>query len=354
MKKLGLASLALGALCGIFSTTITAEDWTYQQPWESKSFDWSFSGGQFNADVDWLYWTIKESNLAVGTAITVTPGTDTVPESVSTKTIRPHFNFDSGVRASVGYELPCKQWEIGVSYTYLPGHGTTGRHTTDATGQNGPQFILLNTADYALLSEIIPGGIGVSSLSAKWNANINNLDVDVARTINIGESFYLRPHIGFRACWLNQKYTIDSIISVEVDPAVNDDLFTKFKEDFQGYGVEGGFWADWNLGCGLSLLGHVGGSILYSNFKIHRNIVATRITDTGDIDEFNAHSHDHFESASPTFDYFIGLEYTNCLWNMEYRAHIGWEQHFMWDINHIARNGNLSTQGLTLGAGFTF
>ena len=58
--------------------------------------------------------------------------------------------------------------------------------------------------------------------------------------------------------------------------------------------------------------------------------------------------HDHITTATPTVDYFIGLQFADQLCDLSFAVRCGWEQHVIFDTNRIFGNGNLSAQGLTL------
>jgi hypothetical protein len=56
-----------------------------------------------------------------------------------------------------------------------------------------------------------------------------------------------------------------------------------------------------------------------------------------------------FFTATPSVDYFVGLQYADTMCDMIVKARLGWEQHVLFDTNRMLFAGNLSTQGLTLG-----
>ena len=128
----------------------------------------------------------------------------------------------------------------------------------------------------------------------------------------------------------------------------------RFKEQFQGYGAEGGLWGDWQIGYGFSVIGHIGGSVLYTKTKIHERITQLPIDSQSVSEENSVHERSRIYSGTPTIDYFIGLQYVDCICDMHVSAKAGWEQQILFNANQFATTGNLATQGLTLGLDVAF
>ena len=300
----------------------------------ADSCDWSLCDGKIKLDGDWLYWkATQEKNCAI--LSDTSDATNTV-----SSTIHPNYKFDSGFRVYLGYELPCNCWELGVSYLYMPSKAST-------SAVAGTSQLLATYSDGILIpqSRILTG----SEYNYNWTLNFSQLDVDLARNINFGECFSLRPHMGFRSIWFNQKLNASGverggIIAVET-----------FKEKSTGYGIEGGIGADWKLGCGFSIVGHFGGSVVYSKYHINEHLIIT--SNPTDLVLPNEIGSDAFWTGTPTMEYFLGLKYADCLCDVCYDIHIGWEQHIIFQANRIkfyGGDGNLSMQGLTLGLNVTF
>lgn len=367
MKKFALSTLLLGALTGGFASSAQADDCSYNPCCPPSCCEWSFSDGKFHVGADYLYWKTEADHLDFGSRFT--PGTTTVrvpsttPGSSSSSSasslsggtaadvdatfvhrIRPKFKYDSGFRVWAGYELPCDLWEIGVAYTYMPSHASTGIFSvTPPVSGAVPTTTPTN--------EIIVGyERNLETTAAKWNSTFQYLDVDIARTLKFGECFRLRPHIGFRAAWGDQKYRQVSLFATSTVPGANVADFRHGKETFQGYGVEGGLWADYNIGYGISIVGHVGGSILYTKIKLKESTFETvgGVPPPGIGETFVANDSHH--TAIPSTDIFVGLCYCDNFCDFDFNVHAGWEQHVWFDLQRLTANhGNLSTQGLTVG-----
>ncbi len=342
MKKFALNALLLGAFVGGMATSANAADCFPCQP---SCCEWSLCDGRVVVGADYLWWKTEQDGLLYGT--TQVAGTQNISSSGSsssggssvsvpaefTKEELPNFKFNSGYRVYAVYEFPCDQWELGVAYTSVPGN--SGKRTLTTTSA-----VTVNP------TSLVP----VSSLSAKWNSNLNIFDVDVARTLKFGECFRLRPHVGFRAIWGDQKFHRTTNFVATIDNQNVD----HFNQKNNGYGVEGGVFADWNFGCGLSFVGHIGGSVVYNTIKVHKRTDVATVLGTTTTFVSSTTDHSRIHTATPTVDYFVGLKYGDNMCDFEYNVYVGYEAHVFFDYGRLFGNDNYSTQGLTAGLNVGF
>jgi len=280
----------------------------------------------FRIGADYLYWKVEQENLSAGSFTTI-DGT-----SVDAKVLNPDFNYQSGFKVNGGYELPGSEWGLGVEYSYIEANAGVSA-TTDAN-----ERIVSNNPSSAIAF--------LTDVDAKWNININQMDIDFARNIGFSEHFKIRPHAGFRTLWWHQTYTTRGTGLSSANPPVVVSLDQHFKERLNSYGIEGGLWADWNIGYGVALVGHAGGSVLYSTFKTIQIIDINNSTDGTLLGESIRKG--TVRTGTPTFDYFIGLQYGDCFCNTYVAARLGWEQRIVLNASQYpGLQGNLSAAGLT-------
>ncbi len=351
MKKIGFIATLLGALVGGFSSTAAFADCN---PCCAPSCcELTFCGGKFKVGADWLYGKAQQDGLLIGEIETNV--LTTTPTTADGHHIRPKFDYENGFRVYGGFELPCDQWELGAAYVYTPGKGSTGFHT--------PAINLPVGTTQTVEGFINTGETLLSGLSGSWKSNLNQVDLEFSRTIKCGECFKLRPHIGARAAWGNQKYHVAStlLVPITIDLVTEDfplgttTQYDHYKQKFQGYGVEGGLWAEYNLSCGLSVVGHVGGSVLYSKFNTHHRIEEATVTPTTTTLLSVDTDHDTIWTAIPTVEYFAGLQYADNMCDYDFSIHVGYAQQVFFDLNRMTRqDGNYSFQGLVLGADVAF
>lgn len=329
-KNTIIFNLVAAILCGF--TAPAAADFCGQN--YNDCCEWSLLDGKVSVGADWLYWKVQQDGVLPGSVVTTT----TVDSLTTTSSRRSHpsFKWDSGFRVNLGYELPCDCWDVNLAYTYIPSHARINNFVADA---ETVRFVPVDGASFA-------------AYTSKWDFNGNNIDLDLGRTVAFGECLTVRPHVGFRTTWFDQKFRSVGINGDVTQTATI--ATTSIKEKFQGYGVEAGLWTDYKLGCGVSLVGHFGGSILYSKFKINSTAVSALVVENAETITAIDYSSESFYAATPSVDYFIGLQYADTLCDTIFKARLGWEQHVLFDTNRYLSSGNLSTQGLTLGVDVGF
>ena len=397
MKNKTFLYNALGLiLCGLTAPLAANNCAPVCAPAPQNCCDWSFCDGKMTAGAEWLYWKTTQDNMELGTVDTFSAGSAFVTPVAQAGALvtplttqdsvkqNPKYNYANGFRVNIGYELPADKWDTRVTYSYMP---TSAHYSSVAIpAQTGATPTVLPANAYTAQigftpnNELIPVDLFANNLkattagtfakntqaySAKWNATLNNIDFDLGRTVAFSECFKLRPHVGFRAAWFDQNLKFNDAYSYTGATGNLDNIAItnaySAKEKFTGYGVETGLFSEWNLGYGLTLVGHLGGSILYSEFKIKseqnatfsESIILTPANITTATSA--AFRKETIHTGTPTVDYFVGLQYADTVCDMMFSAVIGWEEHIIFNANRLNTDtGNLSTQGLTLGLQLDF
>jgi hypothetical protein len=328
--------------------------------------EWSVGSGKFKVGADWLYWQVSEDNFEAA-SILRWDGDDEHPKHFRPVGSNPKWN--SGYRVNLGYEF-CDCWDLEAIYTNLPNRNRSRHHSLESS--DADNYIVLSD-QFDFEDFIIPGYF--RSFQTRSHNDLSWIDLDMSRAVCFGECFTVRPHVGFRALWIENKFKMhgefpDVSSGANLEPN-NPFFFAHLKHELTGYGVEGGLWTNWELGCGLSVVGHFGGSILYTRHRIHQHAadsflviptgaVTRTETTEGEVEGTTQEesivavnpvsgSHTQFFGV-PTMDYFLGLQYESTFCDFILIGRVGWEQHIFFDVNRLSRHrGNLSAQGLTLG-----
>lgn len=289
----------------------------------------------FEIGADWLYWNADQSNLVLASEVFSEDGT------VNTNVLSTDFKARNGYRIFADYTFCNNEWNIGAIFTHALGKGNDSANVDPESIDTS--FIVLNSTSFPIFNSLI--GLFLSSVSYDWDLRLNYFDLDLSRPYPLCSSLVINPHIGFRGLWMRQNLNLRGFV-----PAVTATVNTTMKDKMNAYGVEGGMEANWNIACGFSIIGHLGGSLLYAKINTEQNFVAT------DGDVVTIHVSDTTHNASPTIDSFIGLQYVNNCWGCPINLHGGWEQHIIFEANHfqIFNNANLTVQGLTLGGSLCF
>lgn len=294
------------------------------------------NNGAYFVGADWLYWKTEQTKMEFGAVVDIVDNGGEV--DVTSNVLRPKFGTESGYRVFAGYEACDRDWIVTASFTHAPSKASVME--TENPLVSGDFISIFNT-NFPILSALIDTPL--NSISANWDVATDYFDLDIARNYCVCSWITVSPHIGLRALWSNQKF--------DVRGANTDIQFGgQLKERIKGIGVEGGFWGEADCGCGFSLLGHIGGSVLYSDFTNHGKLRVTNGTN------IKIQYKDTIQLALSMVDTFIGVRYGRCICNRMVDFHIGWEQHLILDTNQYSINGggNMTMQGLTLGGSVAF
>lgn len=289
-------------------------------------------GGSFEIGADWLYWKAFQDDLEYAFANT---GTFTSPQLTA---LAPNFKANSGFRVFGEYILCDNSWKFGAIYTRL-----YAKASNDSTLSSN--VTLLNTTNFPIFL-VLPTNSIFSNFSSSWEDTINYFDLDIAREFCLCPCLAITPHMGLRGVWRREKFNINGTITLPQGA-----LVARFHEQFDGYGVEGGLHGHLRIGCGFSLVGHVGGSLLYARIKTEESANFESLSIV-----FNPFLSRKIFHISPMLDTFIGLEYQRNCWCYPVELHLGWEQHIIMNSSHLStiNYSDLTLQGLTLGASVRF
>lgn len=317
---------------------------TYSNPREGSFPEDLNSHRGFRGGIYYLYWKTEEDNLTVAydTSISHEP----VTSVLKVKDQNPQFLWESGYRIFAGYDFN-RSWSLDLFYTYVPAKSRANVFVAESDN-----YVFVNEDDFPILQNLDTPLF--ESINSKWNMTFNYIDIDIGKNVCLAESLIIRPHIGVRIGWMNQNLYLSGDNIQSADDKTTQYVHMCTKERFKGCGVEGGVYADWVIDCGFSLLGHAGGSILYSNFlksscleiygsNINRVVPQQMIEQKGRV-----------TNGTPTLDYLLGIKYENKCWNKEFSIILCWEQHVWFHMNKLNEAGNLSTQGLTAGFNIGF
>lgn len=331
MKKILVSLLTLS----VFSSSPVVADERYDNC-NTQECCW----GTFTVGGDWLYWRTDETKLDYGSEISgIVEGNNQV---ITAKVIKPKFKHESGYRVFANYETCDQLWKISAIFTHAPSNAKNNLNTMSMANMD---FITIFNANFPILSAI--SQTPLNTISSKWNNSVNYLDLDISRSFALCDNLQIVPHIGLRGLWQNQTFKIFG----------NSDTLafnTKLKGHIHSIGLEGGLKAAWRIFQGLSLIGDVGGSILYS--QSHNKGTLNAFSSEGDSSSVDISYKNKFRKGLPMFDCFVGIQYAASVWDYSFEAHVGWEQHVIFETNDFSLSGagNMTLHGLTLGGSIAF
>lgn len=291
--------------------------------------------GSFFIGGDWLYWKVEEQNLSVGAHVIQSTNTDPSKKLnlVDSIVLNPDFKTNNGFRVAAGYVTQDLLWEITAAYTHVPTNANVDLALSPE--QLATNKISLFSDNFPLLTPFPD----TNWFAMHWKSDIDYLDLDLARTFTFCDVFDITPHIGIRGSWLCQSSVIQGF-----EPDV---FLTKTKTRTCGIGMEGGIFGSWNLPYGVSIIGHVGGSLTYNKVRNKNYFI-------GNETEISYKNPKNMSLA--WFDTFFGFSYTKGFCSVLVNIHAGWEHHTVFNANQFSVNGggDMTMQGLTLGAFIQF
>lgn len=288
--------------------------------------------GSFGFGMDWLYWKAKQDHTQIEAILDTHTLMD---KEIKSSVLKPQFNYSNGVRVYTDYTTAdhCWRWQACYSSFSTSKTEVDERHCTN---------IVFNFDSIFNIQDQNIKNIVFENIKSKYNLDFDYLDLDFSKPFVIYKKFNIEPHLGLRGQWITKKIKISEI----------DELFliSKLREKLYGFGLEGGVLGTWNIGCGFSIVGHLGGSLVYtySGNKGSLNVIK------GPSSYFS-----YSDSSSvilPSIETFLGINCFQRLFHKNFNMRIGWENHVIFNVNSCfsSRQENLSLQGLTFGGSVGF
>ncbi len=286
---------------------------------------------------EWLYWRTRQGGMefAIQGAVSSVAMSDGVASKIK-------FGMDSGFRVGGGVHLPLDGWDIQVKYTHF--HPEATKHV------DGSLFPLL------LYQGLFATPI-VTQARAHWDIELQVLDAGLGRAYYIGRSLSLRPNIGIKGAWIEQKARFE--YAGGTIPA-GQEYHIHTHHRFKAGGILAGVDSSWHLGVGFSFFGNVSAALLAGQFENSQKQTQQGVHPIDLKSDFNL--------LCPTTQLFAGLA-----WDRNFNSdhchvgiNIGFESQYFWRQNQLERFTNptlpiyvresedLGFYGLTLGARVDF
>ncbi len=193
--------------------------------------------------VEPLYWYTSVS----GESAPYTKSTTAAP--LTTKSFgNRDFPWAWGVRAAVGINMGCDQWDSQLLYT---GFWPDNNWEETATGHIVENVEKRVTTAY-------------DNFQSARSISFNMFDWQLGKWFLFSKKIRARPHVGIKGGWVNQKVANSFTVTKKT-------LSTDSSSNFAGIGTEGGFRTKWNLSSGdghsFSLLGDLSAALMYGHWS---------------------------------------------------------------------------------------
>ncbi len=347
--------------------------------------DWviTASGFYWNAHMDGLEYAIETQVKSDVKLFNFAPEQS---DLIDAEYKNPDFKWDFGFKFGVGYNTTCDGWDMSAVWTHY--HGKASSH--DEAEKDDNSTLLTLWSDYNTINDIQPplqlAPIFATDIQTKWNLKLDLIDIELGLERWYSTRVTLRPHVGLRIAFIDQKFTIQhkgGSWSEGDDQMREVNLFQNnevdLENDYKGVGIRGGLDTVWNLGCGWALYGNSAFSILYGRFHIDHDEV-NRSAEVPFSKTKILESKNSFRASRFVADFALGVQWSSlfCDCNYAFAVKFGWENHIFFDQNQLWRvrkweyfsaeagnalnvdntyqnsRGSLDTQGWTLTFVFDF
>ncbi len=304
---------------------------------------------EFFVTADFIYWKAEMDGLNYAQEGNYSFGKASLPHSAhSGQTKNVDFGFEPGFKAGIGVDFRHDGWYLGANYTWLEhftAHGSA-HNDPDHRGQLvGTFFTTLNT-----ISPVTP--VILEEAHAKWKLRFNAVDLELGRSFYISRYLVLKPYVGLKYAWLDQKYRVFYDVFQSTTT-----LTIHEKQDYWGLGLRGGFNTEWHFTRNWSIYGNLAISELYGQFEVTRKDI-----EGGTTPGIALFVRNNFHTIKPVLEMALGVRYETFFSDDRYQLFFqaGWEEQMWFDQNQFIDNGfrgsrgDLVFQGLDIKAGFSF
>lgn len=293
----------------------------------------------FAIQAEFLWWRAQIDNL--GYAINYGVDIASLPSVVSGHLKEPDFEFDPGVRVSVGYDFGRDNWDVFLRWTY---QNTSVTNSTGSTGiSDGIDPIKIDDQFFTFFRSADVG-------KAKWQNKLNVLDFEMGYDYFLSRQCSLRPFMGLKAAWIDMHYQID--YTNVVLNGLNERINTK--SDYWGVGPQVGMSGNLHIGWGFSIYGLTSAALVYGTYD-------SRFSETDTFGGQDVVKHDNFTRQRAIAQIAIGVEWAWCFSGSYLLAfNLGWEGQYWWNQyemlygNKGTFRGDLTYTGLDAGIRFDF
>ena len=309
---------------------------------------------------EYIFWKAQQEGLEyAATGISTSPTTSAHGHG---SVHRPDFDYESGFKVGFGLKFRHDNWDAYANYTWL----FSDDNDSSTHGRSGQPVTPLW---YLPVNEGIPFVLPADKAESDWSMHFNVLDLELGRNYNISPRLTLRPHFGLKLAWIDQDMFLEyenanGTTSIEGQTKSTTTRY-HFDNDMFGVGIRAGFntaWFMWvnkgTISQGFSLFGNFAATALYADFDVDQK---ASFQNTDSAKRTIARFENDSQIVTPVLEWALGLRYQTDFYNENYEFMIqaAWEEQVWFNQNQFSNlydriNGNLTLEGLTVKAGFSF
>lgn len=306
----------------------------------------------FVASASFIFWQPIQENMKLG----VLSDTSGALDLVNGNEIDLDYKYKPGFKVGIGMDFDYDNWDTFIEYTWLYGQEKVSKTLN-------PNNTLINILPAWQMADFLDPAYNGSS-SETWSLHINLVDWDLARSYYVGTKLAVRPFMGVRAAFINQKVDVSYINTDAAYIAVWPSTFVHQSSSSWGVGPQAGLSSDWMLGGGFAIHGKGEFDILFTQYDLKsKQTSSVLVANQYIINQNNAnYLRTHLELA-------LGLGWERYFANNKSRVKLSADYSFQTFFNQnmfrrtvstqaagisFLPNGNLYLQGLTATVGFDF
>lgn len=322
---------------------------------------------------EYLYWNVMQDQMAYAADL---PGGlqgliekfsgDTVTINETFKFKEPSFNWQSGLRAGLGYEGPCNGWDIEVVWTRLH------QHESDHVSDSADGIIPINIPTALVFTFInnspLSFGFG-NKATSQWHFEFDTIDLQIGRNAAFLCDSSFHPFVGVKGVFIRQMQKVSyfgfSLIDTD-NPNLSGpvDVQIKKKNHFHAVGPTFGLDTSWKFFNSLSLSSGVCFGLVYGKF--HTSAIPLIGVGPNSF-EVNGKFLNR-NRIRPTLDAYLGLDWQwiSC-YDWSFNIGAAYEVQYWWNQWQAPSSlefgtfgagappqGDLVLHGLTVHLGFAF
>jgi len=321
-----------------------------------------YDGWRLYTTGEFLYWKVQEDSMqysAKSEGLTNPNRANVFPIEKSSSS-EFSSSYEPGFRIGLGFHHPHDQWDFFAKWTRLQ----VDDHPGDQFSEGDPFLFglfakVLQTPWSVNLGANVPV---LSMTNPKWHFDYDTADFEVAREFFVSKALSLRPHIGARGLWIDQKNSTDYSVFIFAPTDAN----VTNKQKISAGGLKGGFDLGFHVGNYFHIFGKIAGSLVYG--RVNASSVGTLLRTPTDLIRLDGpRKKNHF---FPNIETGGGIEVGGNLFKdrIYLSGNVGYEfiqwfgTNYMVDLIGLAgaldtlsfRHGDLGIHGLTAGLRLDF
>lgn len=284
-----------------------------------------------------LYWNAKVN----GTDFAYSTSNSNAQFPINGRLKEMEFNWDWGLKAALGYNLPHDGWDMFLGYTWFDTHGSK----RIAAARNNA--VIPDQGNSSITNP--PDGYFAYCTRGKsqFDFVLNSLDLEMGRYYYVSEHFALRPQIGAKAAWIKLEQTIRFTggASGAADSPTGLDVNTvrvKGRNELFGLGLRAGAYTNWHICNNFSIFGNIVAALLYGNFDvIHKNDYSRlKCLNTIKLS-------DKFHAFIPNLEFQLGVQFDKyCNEDKNHvRVQLNLDTQYFWRVNQMLRANQILSLG---------